>query len=246
MSLTAILGRVRVVERPGTRFICKAPTLATVVAASGSFARVLAGLAHALKEKPYLLQPGPVQEGTIRGIVRTAHERNPSALGLVASTCVEIEGRDPHGRELARMVAGDVDLAIELAVNCLAQSNVPRLWARSGFGRMADTPVDKLEEMPDPGELPEDEGDPEESSLEVAAHVVAQRYGRDPEEIAARWPYERLLDALAVCGMVGQAEAPQAAESPYAWPKATNPVNPETGLPDLGGLVDLLGKIGPG
>jgi hypothetical protein len=181
VSLDAACGRIRIVDWRGRRYVCRPPTVATLRVASRLFSGEIASFAHAVKERPDLMDPATYHDtlGKLLGVGCGA------ASGELLETCVRRSGGGPG--DVAADVADDLTLSYELIVAVVSLCDVHRCFKAAGWDRIGATPVEVLQADVDPDEVNTSERD-----KEIAIVKLATEHGCSPMEVMA-WPFEVFL-----------------------------------------------------
>lgn len=186
MPLPDFIGSQRtVVLDGGRRYVCRPPTVHTVMLALTYFEaefRAVHAAAHAGET--------PLELG-LEEIVRVCAG---TRLARVLDTCVEIWGGAPG--ELPELVARDVELQVRLALAVLDLCDPAWIYRNLGIDLSAA-----------PGEAGEISDEP--SAMDGAICAIAAAFGRPPAEIP-RWPYAAFARAVQL-GYGAHGEAPAAA-----------------------------------
>lgn len=192
MSLEAAAGRFRVVTHDGRRFIVSAPTLGTLVLASGLFPNEISAFAHLAITNPAMLQGDHAYNvktlGTLLG------DTSDGRAGEVLETCVRAVGGD-HGDVIAATTLSP-GLAAVLGAAVLSLCDVPRCFAGAGWDKVGKLPV----EAPARSQQSDDWVDPADGSFERAIVAMCERFGWTLRQ-AMEMPFECVLmvnDAVAV------------------------------------------------
>jgi hypothetical protein len=183
MSLEAAARRCCVVEHRGRRYLVSAPTLATVVMASGLFPEEIAGFAHVAVESPDVLSGSPdVFRGILGDLIR---DTSDGRAGEVLETCTELIGGS-RGDVLGQ-VSQDRELAIVLGTAVLSLCDVPRCFKGAGWERLGTTPIDQLVSP-----KPHDWVDPSDGATGHALVKLSKEHSCSPMDVMA-WPFEVVL-----------------------------------------------------
>lgn len=183
MSLEAAARRCCVVEHGGRRYLVSAPTLATVVLASGLFPREVAAFAHVAVERPEILTGGPrAWHGVLSDILT---DTSDGRAGEILETCCALIG-GARGDVLVAVTESS-ELAVLLGVAVLTLCDVPRCFEGAGWAKLGRTPIEDLE-------APRPQGwfDPSDYKAPIGLVQLSRNHGCSPTEVMA-WPFEVVL-----------------------------------------------------
>jgi hypothetical protein len=179
VSLDAACGRIRIVAWHGRRYVCHPPTVATLRVASGLFSGEIASFAHAVKERPDLMDPATYQDTLVKLL------EDGAAAAELLETCVSRHGGEPG--DVSIDVRSDRELAIELILTVVSLCDVHRCYKAAGWDRIGATPVEVLQQPAN-----RDEMNASGRNLEIAVVKMAESHGCSPMDVMA-WPFEVFL-----------------------------------------------------
>lgn len=186
MSLEAAAGRLCVVTHHGRRYIVRAPTLATVMLASGLFPKEIAAFAKMAVDNPALLERDDEMRRGILG--QLTADVDGGRVGEVLETCCGRIGGNKG--EVMLDASDDPSLAVALAVAVLSLCDAKRCFVSAGWEELGKKTVDELEHADSAG----DWFDPSDYATEVGIDTMAREFHCSTQDVM-RWPFEVVIMA---------------------------------------------------
>lgn len=192
MSLEAAAGRLCVVIHDGRRYIVRAPTLATVLLASGLFPEEVAAFAKVAVENPAVLTGGrDVWAGVISDMRLDVSD---GRAGEVLESCCALMGGGPG--DVLVHTSADAELAVNLAGAVLSLCDVPKCFEAAGWGKVGKKSIEELESG-----KPEGWFDPGARNLEIGLYNLAKEFHCSPGDVMC-WPFEFVVMTNEIRGIL--------------------------------------------